>query len=50
MKNESISILGCGWLGLPLAGELVREGYAVKGSTNAEWLWKTTQVAGPRTK
>ncbi|TCD48006.1 NAD-dependent epimerase/dehydratase family protein [Chlorobium sp. N1] len=36
MKNESISILGCGWLGLPLAGALVREGYAVKGSTTSE--------------
>ena len=29
----TISILGCGWLGLPLGGELVKEGYVVKGST-----------------
>lgn len=29
----SISILGCGWLGLPLGRALARDGYAVKGST-----------------
>ena len=28
----SISILGCGWLGLPLAERLVKEGFPVKGS------------------
>jgi nucleoside-diphosphate-sugar epimerase len=31
MKN--IAILGCGWLGMPLAKALVQKGYAVKGST-----------------
>ena len=31
MKNK-ISILGCGWLGLPLAKELVKSGCEVKGS------------------
>lgn len=30
---EQISILGCGWLGLPLAKALLKEGYSVKGST-----------------
>ncbi len=30
---QTISILGCGWLGLPLAERLVRLEYAVKGST-----------------
>lgn len=29
----SISILGCGWLGLPLAKKLINQGYKVKGST-----------------
>lgn len=29
----TVSILGCGWLGLPLAEELRDKGYAVKGST-----------------
>ncbi|MGB3463676.1 MAG: NAD(P)-binding domain-containing protein [Cyclobacteriaceae bacterium] len=31
--NNHISIMGCGWLGLPLAKHLVKEGFSVKGST-----------------
>ncbi|MDF2456837.1 MAG: epimerase [Cytophagaceae bacterium] len=31
--NKSASILGCGWLGLPLADHLLQTGYQVKGST-----------------
>lgn len=31
--NKTISILGCGWLGLPLAKVLVAAGWQVKGST-----------------
>ena len=31
--KQTISILGCGWLGLPLAERLVKEGFRVKGST-----------------
>ena len=31
-----ISILGCGWLGLPLAKYLVEKGFEVKGSTTSE--------------
>ncbi len=30
---ETISILGCGWLGLPLADYLIGKGYKLKGST-----------------
>lgn len=30
-----ISILGCGWLGLPLAKKLIQSGYLVKGSTTS---------------
>lgn len=34
MNNcATISILGCGWLGLPLAQTLQQQGYTVKGST-----------------
>jgi nucleoside-diphosphate-sugar epimerase len=33
---ETISILGCGWLGLPLAEFLLGKGYKVKGSTTAQ--------------
>ena len=32
MTNQ-ISILGCGWLGLPLANFLIKSGFVVKGST-----------------
>jgi len=30
-----VSIIGCGWLGLPCAQKLVSEGYQVKGSTTS---------------
>jgi len=32
-KIEKIGVIGCGWLGLPLAIELVSTGYYLKGST-----------------
>ena len=44
MTDKLISILGCGWLGLPLAEQLLKTGYTVKGSTTsaekADWLRK----------
>ncbi|WP_439181650.1 SDR family oxidoreductase [Carboxylicivirga taeanensis] len=33
--GKSISILGCGWLGLPLAKQLYSQGWQVKGSTTS---------------
>jgi nucleoside-diphosphate-sugar epimerase len=33
--NKTVSILGCGWLGKPLAIKLITEGYSVKGSTTS---------------
>lgn len=40
-----VSVLGCGWLGLPLAAELVRRGHSVKGSvTHAEKLGELAAV------
>ncbi len=33
MHTNTISILGCGWLGLPLAERLIEENYFIKGST-----------------
>ena len=33
---KKISILGCGWLGLPLAKSLINKGFSVKGSTTSE--------------
>lgn len=35
LKN-SISILGCGWLGEPLASHFINKKYSVKGSTTSE--------------
>jgi len=34
--NQTISILGCGWLGKPLALELINKGYKVNGSTRSK--------------
>ncbi len=36
MTIENVSILGCGWLGLPLAIDFISKGIAVKGSTTTE--------------
>ncbi|MFS4418473.1 SDR family oxidoreductase [Maribacter sp. 2307ULW6-5] len=33
--STTIGIMGCGWLGLPLAKELLHQGYAVKGTTTS---------------
>lgn len=46
MKKESISILGCGWLGLPLGEALINEGYSVKGSTTKEEKLERIREAG----
>ena len=35
MSNR-ISIIGCGWLGMPLGERLVKAGYTVKGTTTRE--------------
>ena len=34
--KQKISIIGCGWLGFPLAKALIDKGYSVKGSTTSE--------------
>ncbi len=41
-----ISILGCGWLGLPLAKALVKKGFLVKGSTTSEEKLSVLEAAG----
>ncbi len=41
----NISILGCGWVGFPLAQQLISEGHAVKGSTTTEDKIKTLSQA-----
>ncbi len=32
----NVSVLGCGWLGLPLAKDLINRGHVVKGSTTSQ--------------
>lgn len=34
--NNTIGIIGCGWLGLPLAKSLLKNGFTVKGSSTSE--------------
>lgn len=34
--TKYIGILGCGWLGLPLAKNLIEQGYSVKGTTTSK--------------
>ena len=46
MKKDTITILGCGWLGLPLARMLVKMGYSVKGSTTREDKLESLHDAG----
>lgn len=41
-----ISILGCGWLGLPLAEALVSKGFSVKGSTTSDEKLTILENAG----
>lgn len=35
MEIKTVSILGCGWFGLPFAKALIAQGFAVKGSTTS---------------
>lgn len=44
--NKSVSIIGCGWLGLPLAEKLIAEGYTVKGSTTTPSKLPLLETAG----
>ena len=34
--TKTCSVLGCGWLGEPLANSLIKKGYSVKGSTTSK--------------
>ncbi|ARV14769.1 NAD(P)H-binding protein [Polaribacter sp. SA4-12] len=41
---KRVSVLGCGWLGKPLAISLLNEGYSVKGSTTREEKLETLEM------
>ena len=43
---KTISLLGCGWLGLPLAKQLMEKGYTVKGTTTTEDKITVLESAG----
>lgn len=43
---QTISILGCGWLGLPLGKHLSKSGYRVKGSTTSKSKLQILEKAG----
>jgi nucleoside-diphosphate-sugar epimerase len=45
-EPETVAVLGCGWLGLPLAGALHTAGYRVHGSTRSRDRFPALAVAG----
>ena len=45
-KGKKIGILGCGWLGFPLAKSLVQKGWQVQGSTTTPQKLQLLQEAG----
>ena len=47
-KHKTIGILGCGWLGLPLAKNLVELGYKVHGSTTQATKLKAIKQTGAK--
>lgn len=44
--TKTIGIIGCGWLGLPLAKHFVDRGFSVKGTTTSENKVKILKEAG----
>lgn len=47
-NKNTIGILGCGWLGLPLAKQLVEEGYIVRGSTTQKTKLEQIETTGAK--
>jgi|SRR6218665_180266 len=43
---RQISLLGCGWLGLPLAKSLIAKGFSIKGSTTSSVKISVLENAG----
>lgn len=46
MLKKQISILGCGWLGFPLAEALLSEGYLIHGATTSESKMVKLETSG----
>lgn len=45
-EKKAISILGCGWLGVPLAKHLIKKRFLVKGSVTSELKFGLLREAG----
>lgn len=43
---KTVSVLGCGWLGLPLARYLIEKGYELKGSTTTPSQLEVMRASG----
>ena len=48
INQKKIAILGCGWLGLPLAQKLIADGYVINGSTTDENKLEEIQSIGAK--
>ena len=48
INQNKIAILGCGWLGLPLAQKLIADGYTINGSTTDENKLDEIQSVGAK--
>ena len=48
MRRGSVAVVGCGWLGLPLAEHLAARGYEVHGSTTRPDRLESLRRAGAR--
>tara|TARA_R110001632_G_scaffold229875_1_gene366704 strand:+ start:29844 stop:30605 length:762 start_codon:yes stop_codon:yes gene_type:complete len=46
---RKVSVLGCGWLGKPLAVSLLEEGFSIKGSTTSEIKIQELEALGIET-
>lgn len=46
MEKKTISILGCGWLGMPLARHFIGKGFSVKGSVTSPEKFGLLEDAG----
>ena len=46
--SKWVGVMGCGWLGLPLALKLLEDGYSLKGTTTSESKLKLLEAEGIR--
>ena len=46
--SKWVGVMGCGWLGMPLALKLLEDGYSLKGTTTSESKLKILEAEGIR--